>query len=26
VIDLSYSGFSELASPAIGLIEVRVSW
>jgi len=26
VIDLSYSGFSQLASPTIGLIEVRVSW
>jgi rare lipoprotein A (peptidoglycan hydrolase) len=26
VIDLSYAAFAQLASPAVGLIEVRVSW
>ena len=26
VIDLSYDAFAQLASPAVGLIEVRVSW
>jgi rare lipoprotein A (peptidoglycan hydrolase) len=26
VIDLSYDNFAQLASPRIGLIEVRVSW
>ena len=26
VIDLSYDGFSDLARPSIGLVEVRLSW
>jgi len=26
VIDLSYDGFSDLADPATGLVEVRLTW
>jgi rare lipoprotein A (peptidoglycan hydrolase) len=26
VIDLSYDGFSDLARPSIGLVEVRLTW
>ncbi len=26
VVDLSYEGFAELATPSLGLIEVRLTW